>query len=139
MTNAKGSRLLGLSLIGGVDHGRSAPLEAQIKTFVSLYGLNPLQTFMVWEMMDIPANGRPKHLLWSLFLLRQYDCTPVLCHLFNVSPKTWRKWVWPFVEAIAALKVVSFIGWLSSMVSVCVAHHSGSVIFYSCCNGHDTQ
>lgn len=129
MTNAKGFRLLGLSLIAGFRPSEDMPLPQQTSRFGSLYGINPLQTFQVWEAMAVPHKGRPKHLLWALFFLRQYDNTVVLCHLFNVSPKTLRKWLWPFVEAIAALKLVSLVGWLLTFGRCCAAHHSWSILF----------
>ena len=121
--------MLGLSLLAGMDNGIDMPLHKQMRTFVSLYGLNPLLMFMVWEIIKRSDKGKPKHLLWSLFFPRQYDNTVFLCYVFGVLAQTWRKWVWLFIDAIAALKVVSFCCWLLSCGSCCCTHHAELVIF----------
>jgi hypothetical protein len=73
----------------------------------------------VWFLLDQeelqPPNGRPKHLLWALHILKVYPlqapgCAAVGASGGAVDPKTHRKWVWAYIEAIAELvdKVVGF-------------------------------
>ena len=74
---------------------------------------------MVWDMLVegglLPKNGKPKHLLWTLYFLKCYPkegpgCTAVGASKGAIDPKTMRKWVWLFLERICELadEVVSF-------------------------------
>ena len=113
MTTARQFRFLGLSTFCGHGNGHNAlPDSALESKFVSLFGLTPDQTNQLWNLVQKPEKGQPKHLLWTLYFIRQYDSTVFGCHLLGVSPKTWRKWVWAFVHAISALELVSLVGWL---------------------------
>ena len=66
----------------------------------------------VWSMLmeeDIlPEGGHPKHLLWALHFLKVYPlqapgCAAVGASGGAVDPKTHRKWVWAFIDAIEEL------------------------------------
>jgi hypothetical protein len=57
-------------------------------------------------------SAHPKHLFWALLFLKCYCTEPILTRVVGgVDGKTFRKWTWGFVEAIAGLKprVVSFL------------------------------
>jgi hypothetical protein len=80
---------------------------------------------MVWDMLVegglLPKNDEPKHLLWTLYILKCYpkegpSCAAVGGLRGAIDPKTMRKWVWPFLERICELadKVVSLF------VSLCL-------------------
>ncbi len=63
----------------------------------------------------LPEGGRPKHLLWALHFMKVYPkqspgCLAVGASTGAVDPKTHRKWVWAFIDAVANLvdTVVSF-------------------------------
>ncbi len=67
---------------------------------------------ILWELVVPdklrPKGGRPEHLLWMLYLLKVYPkqgpgCSVVGASAGTVNPKTHRKWVWAFIEAIAKL------------------------------------
>jgi hypothetical protein len=73
---------------------------------------------IVWDMLVegglLPKNGKPKHLLWTLYFLKCYSkegpgCAAVGGSRGAINPKTMRKWVWLFFERICELadKVVS--------------------------------
>jgi hypothetical protein len=73
---------------------------------------------MVWDMLVegglLPKNGKPKHLLWTLYFLKCYPkegpgYAAVGGSRGAIDPKTMRKWVWLFLERICELadKVVS--------------------------------
>jgi hypothetical protein len=56
-----------------------------------------------------PGGGRFYHLLWALMFMKIYGKEADLCaHAGDTSglvdPKTYRKWVWPFVEALAEME-----------------------------------
>ncbi len=65
-----------------------------------------------WELLKrkslLPEGGRPKHLLWALHFMKVYPkqspgCLAVSASAGAVDPKTHRKWVWVFINAIANL------------------------------------
>jgi hypothetical protein len=67
---------------------------------------------MVWDMLVegglLPKNGKPKHLLWTLYFLKCYPkegpgCAAVGGSRGAIDPKTMRKWVWLFLERICEL------------------------------------
>ena len=50
-------------------------------------------------------GGHPKHLLWALLFLKCYCTEPILTRVVGgVDGKTFRKWAWLFVSAMAGLK-----------------------------------
>ncbi len=63
---------------------------------------------MLLEEDVLPEGGPPKHLLWALHFLKVYPlqapgCAAVGASGGAVDPKTHRKWVWAFIDAIAEL------------------------------------
>jgi hypothetical protein len=67
---------------------------------------------IVWELIKrdslLPEGGRPKHLLWALHFLKVYPkqspgCSAVGASAGAVDPKTHKKWVWLFIDAIVGL------------------------------------
>ena len=86
---------------------------------------------IVWELIKrdslLPEGGRPKHLLWALHFLKVYPkqspgCSAVGASAGAVDPKTHRKWVWAFIDAIAEL------------VNIVVSNHSvGTGAGVICC------
>ena len=70
----------------------------------------------LWEMLvdnDIlPDGGSLHHFLWCLMFLKIYGKEKTMCSLLGgIDPKTFRKWVWIFMDAICELEseVVSVI------------------------------
>ena len=66
----------------------------------------------LWNMINplendqIPPGAHPNHLFWTLCFLKNYCTELVMVRLVGfVDPKTFRKWVWIFVPAIAAQRV----------------------------------
>ena len=55
----------------------------------------------------LPDSGTPIHLLWSFAFLKVYETEPQMALLFHTTRKTFREWVWRFVDAIFYLDVVS--------------------------------
>ena len=67
---------------------------------------------IVWELLDrdsvLAEGGHPKHLLWALHFMKVYPkqspgCSAVDASAGAVDPKTHRKWVWAFIDAVANL------------------------------------
>ena len=85
------------------------------------FGATPVVCCVLWDRLEearqqMPSNHQPKHLLWSLMLLRTYaDETDLVKDASGddggrVDPKTFRKWGWLFIQCIAFLEA-SVILW----------------------------
>ena len=86
--------------------------STKICAFHETFGTSLLVVSKVWSMLleedVLPEGGRPKHLLWALHFLKVYPlqapgCAAVGASGGAVDPKTHRKWVWAFIDAIAEL------------------------------------
>ena len=79
------------------------------RRFRELFGCGPRVALIVWRRLVrqdlIPYKERLVHLLWALMHLKIYGKEAEMCSLAGgVSEKTFRKWTWPFVSAIADLE-----------------------------------
>lgn len=77
----------------------------------SCFGVSVHMMLFLWDKLErnklIPDKAEPKHLFWAMAFLKLYAAEPSLASMFRVDEKTLRKWVWLFVDSIAALEVVS--------------------------------
>lgn len=74
------------------------------------FGASPKVIKKVWELLDVRVITHLEYLLWCLMFLKIYPKENVACSLVGgIDEKTWRKKIWPLIEAIALLedKVVS--------------------------------
>jgi len=80
--------------------------------YKSWFGLDPFQTSVVWRELVASGwtskagkkgQGQPKHLLWALSFLRSYNPESVQAPRMGADEKTYRKWVWFYVEGMASL------------------------------------
>ncbi len=59
---------------------------------------------MLWVEDLLPESGSPKHLIWALYFLKVHPLRAPGCAAVGTSaidPKTHRKWVWAFMDAVA--------------------------------------
>ena len=82
------------------------------RRFRSFFGC-PAEVFIcVWEMIVqhqlIPPGGHFTHLFWAFLFMKLYPKNEIeFCGLLGgIDPKTMRKWVWPFIRAVAELHFV---------------------------------
>ena len=87
--------------------------------FHEFFGTSMLSIKKKWELLErgflLPEGGCPKHLHWALHFMKvcpkqSPGCSAVGALAGAVNPKTHRKWVWAFIDAVANLvdTVVSF-------------------------------
>ena len=90
-----------------------------LRVFRENFGIDPALCSLVWYILTededyattFPTGAHPKHLLWALLMLKVYSTESSLCAIAKVkSPKTFRKWAWVFVVAMADL-AEHFIVW----------------------------
>ena len=94
------------------SHAIGTPIM-EARHFCEFFGTSVDVVELVWEHILhrdelLPKGGQPKHLLWALHFLKVYPkqspgCSAVGASKGAIDPKTHRKWVWAFVEAIAEL------------------------------------
>lgn len=76
------------------------------RKFMSFFGTTPFVCSMLWAFLEpctnMPIGVKPQHLLWALLFLKVYATESVHCSLVGgADEKTFRKWTWIFVHAIA--------------------------------------
>ena len=80
--------------------------------FCKFFGTSVRVLEILWKLVVCnklqPRGGCPEHLLWMLYFLKKYPkqgpgCLVVGASASTVNPKTHRKWVWAYIEAIAKL------------------------------------
>ena len=76
------------------------------------FGISSRVCSMIWNLLvtseSIERNQGKIHLLWCLFYLKNYPTEAVGATVCNCSDRTFRKFVWKFIEKIGDLIVVSF-------------------------------
>ena len=81
------------------------------RQFVSFFGVTPPIVASIWRKLCreglLPNGETPVHLLWSFAFLKMYGTEPQMAMLFHTTRKTFREWVWRFVDGIFFLDVVS--------------------------------
>lgn len=82
--------------------GDSNPSQSHQK-YVAHFGVDSLVTAKIWDMTkpSLPTKVKPKHLLWALMFMKVYNSELVFASWAGVTPKTYRKYCWMIIEAIA--------------------------------------
>lgn len=95
-----------------------AGTKIHYRRFKRAFGYSPRQVSVLWRHLvergcldDLNAKGsarnvKPIHLLWTLMFLRGYAIEESHSARAGVSEKTFRKWTWIYIEAIASLDSV---------------------------------
>ena len=56
--------------------------------------------------MVMRSLALPKHMIWGLLFLKQYNPEAISAGIAGVNEKTFRKWSWFFIEELPELKMV---------------------------------
>jgi len=82
------------------------------RRFRSFFGCGVKVFLTAWNLMVdaevIPPEGCFYHYFWALLFMKLYPKNETeLCGLLGgIDPKTMRKWVWPFIRALAELDLL---------------------------------
>ena len=99
----------GLGLIGiKVQRFKGVVLDRRFRAF---FGTCPQVCVMVWRTLTklqwFQKNNIKtpnfRHLLWALQFLKAYDVQEIHACEIGIDKKTWRKWIWKYVEAITSI------------------------------------
>jgi hypothetical protein len=91
---------------------RVGAATTETRHFREFFGTSVLVVEKTWELLEraslLPEGGCPKHLLWAFHFMKVYPkqspgCSAVGASAGAVNPKTHRKWVWAFIDAVANL------------------------------------
>jgi len=96
---------LGLRLLNKPVSHRN---ESGERTFRSFFGVCPKVVCSCWSLLK-PAifelkGAQPVHLLWACMFLKVYGPEATLAAIARCTEKTYRKWVWNLIYAIAQLE-----------------------------------
>ncbi len=89
-------------------------LGTKNQCFCESFGCGAAVALMLWKMLSthdlVPPEGQIIHALWTLYFLKQYPkqdagCAAVGRSRKAINPKTFRKYVHPFIYAIASLEI----------------------------------
>ena len=69
----------------------------------SFFGVSLNTIVSCWKRGEFKIKTRPRHLLWSLQLLKCYNSEEQLANLVNSDCKTYRKWIWLTIRKISDL------------------------------------
>ena len=83
--------------------------NAELRKFFSLFGTSLSVCSRLWDELHLklPENYAPHYLLWGLMFLKNYGTETFNSSLAGCDPKTFRKYQWITVNALADLKLVS--------------------------------
>ena len=89
--------------------GSSLTFDNRFRTF---FGVSPKVVENIWNRLDpfrtiepIHSGVKPMHLLWALLFMKVYAEESIHAGLVGgVDEKTFRKWVWVFVQEISYLE-----------------------------------
>lgn len=145
MTRSKRARAVEASKVDVMHFGRllmnndpfkhRAPKEED-RAFRALFGCSAAIVLVLWKKLVagdlIAEGGRMTHLLWTLMYCKQYGKWPTMRKLTGADPKTLRKWISQFEDAIVLLlpEVVSESSLIAIYLFFCVAHHD--CCYFSC-------
>lgn len=91
------------------NHGNSNSTLSGLRKFRAFFGVSPLVCELLWKSIQNKCSGAEiKHLLWCLFFLKAYNTEHINATVVNVDEKTYRLWVWRFIEMLSKIEVVSF-------------------------------
>jgi hypothetical protein len=106
IVNVETFLLEGRRIMRYCNHQISSAVE--YRRFRGNFGTTPAICVILWDMITpnemIPKGVKCCHLLWALMFLKLYASEHVLCNMAECDEKTFRKWAWWFVLALADLE-----------------------------------
>jgi hypothetical protein len=113
------NRVLGVARIDFVREAWRAKLfrkagltsAGDIRDWKALFGCSPTICQRIWGTLILQGlklqKAEPVHLLRLLFFLKTYGTETVCSAFLNCDEKTFRSHLWPLLEAVSNMRVVS--------------------------------
>jgi hypothetical protein len=89
--------------------------RTKARRYKALFGVSAATCSRLWALVkpSSPSSAGSRHLLWTLYFLKQYSHEEVNAAFCQCDEKTFRKWSWMVMQVLADLELVS------ESVSVC--------------------
>ena len=107
------------------DLDRTGSLMTEDRRFRDIFGCSSVVALTVCIKLElaslVPENRTMECLMWTLLFMQLYPKKEVICVVIQVhDPKTYRKKIWSFIEAIVDLagQVVSSLAILLFLMTV---------------------
>jgi hypothetical protein len=83
--------------------------RTKARRYKALFGVSAATCSRLWALVkpSLPSSAGPRHLLWTLYFLKQYGHEEVNVAFCQCDEKTFRKWSWMVVQVLADLELVS--------------------------------
>ena len=82
--------------------------DSHMRTFKQWFGCSPAVLMKCWLLLvkynRLESGATPSHLLWACLFLKVYGKESIHAALAGCDEKTFRKWSWTMIEAIAYLE-----------------------------------
>ena len=85
------------------------------RRFQEYFGTGVFTALAAWNLLVeygfVPENGLILHFLWALHFMKVYPLQDAGASAAGgssgaIDPKTWRKYLWPFIDSISELESV---------------------------------
>ena len=92
------------------DPVKAKAFATEDRKFREFFGCGPGVACELWVHLDAhgytPHKGTMEHFLWTLLFMKVYAKENTLAALVDgkPDPKTFQKWVWAFIPAIACIE-----------------------------------
>lgn len=92
--------------LGGTMMRRSLRMGVQSneQDFKSFFGVDSSAVATAWGKINdqvVPVGAKPVHLLWACLWMKVHATESVLSSIADTTRKTFRKWAWIVIKAIA--------------------------------------
>jgi hypothetical protein len=84
-----------------------------MRRYREMFGCSPFLCSVIWEylidggqLVAATRGIRSEHLLWALMFLKLYQTEAVSALVCRCDEKTYRKWIWIVIRALADVDVV---------------------------------
>jgi len=109
------------------DPTKANASSTEDRKFREFFGCGNEVACLVWKLLAqndlVPNKGTMEHFMWTLLFMNLYAKDNTLASLADgkPDPKTFQKWVWQFIYALAMLEteVVSCVGCFARLYSSC--------------------
>jgi hypothetical protein len=83
--------------------------RTKARRYKALFGVSAATCSRLWALVkpSLPSSAGPRHLLWTLYFLKQYGHEEVNAAFCQCDEKTFRKWSWMVMQVLADLELVS--------------------------------
>ena len=90
--------------------GSNTARATRERRFKKIFGVSALICAKVWEAVvpHLPCSASPVHLLWTLYFLKHYGLVEVNAAFAKCDEKTYRKWCWKTINALAELELMDW-------------------------------